>query len=101
MIYMQNHTILYSTIYNQLYMSTIITTSQLQKNIGEVTSKIGEKSYIVTNRGEGKMIILPYYDGCDKIIDEYMEDFEMYCNREKLIEKAKKSLESGESDFVI
>lgn len=88
-------------IYNKLYMATIITTSQLQKRIGEISSKIGEKSYIVTNRGEGKMIILPYYDGCDQIMNEYMEDFEMYMNKEKLQKEAEKSMESGRSDLVI
>ncbi len=98
---MKNGVKLYSTIYNHLYMSTIITTSQLQKNIGEVTAKIGKKSYIVTNRGEGKMIILPYYDGCNEIIDEYMEDYEIHCNREKLEKELKESLESGLSDLII
>jgi len=82
-------------------MATIITTSQMQKKIGEISSKIGEKSYIVTNRGEGKMIILPYYDGCDKIMDEYMEDFEMYINKEKLQKELRESKKSGRSDLVI
>lgn len=82
-------------------MTTIITTSQVQKKIGEITAGIGEKSYIVTNRGEGKIVMLPYFDGCDEFIDDYMEDYEMLKNREKLVKEAKKSLDSGLSDFKI
>lgn len=98
---MQAYNTIYSEIHNKLYMATIITTSQLQKRIGEITASIGVKSYIVTNRGEGRMIILPYFDGCDKIMNEYMEDYEMYLNKEKLQREAKESLKSGKSDLVV
>lgn len=96
---------LYSRIYgitnNQAYMSTIITTTKLQQKIGEITANISKKSYIVTNRGEGKLIILPYFDGCDEVVEDYMEDFEMYANREKLIKEFKESVDSGDSDLII
>lgn len=82
-------------------MSTIITTTQLQQKIGEITANIDKKSYIVTNRGQGKIILLPYFDGCDELIEDYMEDFEIMLNKEKLEKKWKESLSSGESDLVI
>lgn len=82
-------------------MIKIITTTQVQQRIGEFAKSVGETHYIVTNRGEGKIVMLPYFDGCDEMIEEYMEDFEMAQNREKLIKKYKKSNESGEGSLVI
>jgi len=105
LIKMTIYTKLYSRIYiltnSQTYMSTIITTSQLQQKIGKITASIKQKSYIVTNRGEGKMIILPYYDGCDRFIEDYLEDYEIALNKEKLEKEFEKSLNSGESNLVI
>lgn len=82
-------------------MSTIITTTHLQQKIGEISANISRKSYIVTSRGVGKIVLLPYFDGCDRIIEDYMEDFEMYANRDKLIKEFKESIASGNSDLVI
>ena len=105
LIKMTIYTKLYSRIYiltnSQTYMSTKITTSQLQQKIGKITEYIKQKSYIVTNRGEGKMIILPYYDGCDRFIEDYLEDYEIALNKEKLEKEFEKSLNSGESNLVI
>lgn len=91
----------YRILYNKLYMSTIITTTQLQQKIGEITANIDKKSYVVTNRGQGKIVLLPYFDGCDEFIEDYMEDFEMYANRDKLIKKFEESYNSGPSDLII
>lgn len=91
----------YRILYNKLYMSTIITTTQLQQKIGEITANIDKKSYVVTNRGQGKIVLLPYFDGCDGFIEDYMEDFEIMLNKEKLEKQWKESLASGESDLVI
>lgn len=98
---MNIYALIYIRIYNKTYMSTIITTSQVQKKIGKITSSIGKKSYIVTNRGEGKIVMLPYFEGCDEFIEDYMEDYEMLENREKLTKEAQKSLDSGLSDLKI
>ena len=73
----------------------------MQKKVGEITANIDKVSYIVTNRGKGKILMLPYFDGCDKWIDEYMEDFEMYCNKEKLQKDGIESMKSGDSDLTI
>lgn len=82
-------------------MIHIITTTQVQQKIGQISDSIGEKSYIVTNRGEGRMILLPYYDGCDDFIDDYMEDYEIMKNKDKLTKKYQESRDSGLSNLVI
>lgn len=82
-------------------MPIIITNSEFQKNVGKISRTIGEKPYVVTNNGKAKMIVLPYFELSDELVEDYMEDMEMWQNREKLKEKYKKSLESGISDFVI
>lgn len=82
-------------------MTKIITTTQVQQKIGELSQSIITTNYIVTNRGKGKIVMLPYFDGCDENISEYMEDFEIAKNQEKLEKKYRKSLQSGVSDLVI
>lgn len=82
-------------------MQSIITTTDLQRNIGEVSDNIDKSFYIVTNRGKGRMVVLPYFDGCDGVISEYMEDFDMYINKNELKKKYKESSDSGLSDLVI
>jgi len=82
-------------------MFHIITTTQLQKKIGDISKNIGEKTYIVTGRGIAKVVLLPYFDGCDDLIDDYMEEFEILKNKDKLQKWLKKSAESGMSDLVI
>lgn len=82
-------------------MSYIITTSQVQKKIGQITANIGKSTYIVTNRGMGKIVMLPYFDGCDEKIADYMEDYEIEMNKAKLVKELKKSSQSGESGLKI
>ncbi len=82
-------------------MARIITTTQMQQKIGQIADSIETTPYIVTNRGMGKIILLPYYDGCDEIIEDYMEDYEIWKNGDKLEKKWKASLDSGDSDLVI
>lgn len=82
-------------------MSTIITTTEVQQKIGEITANIDHKSYIVTNHGKGKILMLPYFDGCDQWAQDYMEDYEITVNKEKLEKKWKESLTSGKSDLVV
>ncbi len=82
-------------------MINLLTTTQVQQKIGQISDSIGEKSYIVTNRGVGRMVILPYYEGCDDFIADYMEDFEMIKNQKKLQEKYKQSSKSGKSTLIV
>lgn len=82
-------------------MTSIIPTTQVQQNIGKISATIGEKVYIVTNRGEGRIVMLPYFDGCDEYIRDYMEDFQMYQNRKKLKKEFTTSHNSGPSSLII
>ena len=82
-------------------MTKIITTTQVQQKIGALSESIAETNYIVTNRGEGRIVMLPYFDGCYENISEYMEDFEMIKNRDVLRERYAKSSKSGKSSLTI
>lgn len=79
----------------------IITTTELQQKIGDISKEIEKTTYIVTNRGKAKFVIVPYFDGCNELIEDYYEDFEIHQNKEKLSQRYKESLESGLSDFTI
>lgn len=82
-------------------MIKLITTSQVQQKIGQVSEAITETTFIVTNHGQGRIVMLPYFDGCDDNIADYMEDFEMMKNREKLCARYKKSSKSGKGSLTI
>jgi len=82
-------------------MNKIITSSQVQKEIGKLSKNIGEETYIVTVHGKGKIVMLPYFDGCNANMDEYMEDYEMIQNQEMLQVRYKKSSESGVSSLAV
>lgn len=76
-------------------MPHIITTTKLQQQIGKISHSITEQSYIVTNHGEGKIVMLPYFEGCDETIADYMEDFEMTQQAPALRKRYRKSVHSG------
>ena len=82
-------------------MPKIITTSELQKNIGKLLQFVGTSWAIVTSRGKAKVVMLPYFDDNDRAIEEYLEDYEISCNAEKLKKRWRESAESGVSDLVI
>lgn len=73
----------------------------MQQEIGKISANIGKNAYIVTNKGKGRMVLLPYFDGCDRYLEDYMEDYEMYSNKDKLQKRLQKSLDSGPSDLII
>ena len=82
-------------------MTKIITTSELQKHIGQLLAWLSRAIVIVTNRGKASAVVLPYFEENDEAIERYMEDFEMYSNAEKLRKEAQESYESGLSDLVV
>ncbi len=59
------------------------------------------KGIIVTSHGKPKMLMVPYFEESDELLDEYLEHYEMWKNRKKLKSDAAASLASGESDFVL
>jgi len=83
------------------HMTDIVTTSEVQQKIGQISATIDKKSYIVTNRGKAKMVILPYFPEGQGVIEDYLEDFEMWMNRDELKKKYQESVDSGDSDLVI
>ncbi|MBT4917192.1 hypothetical protein HON58_02020 [Candidatus Peregrinibacteria bacterium] len=82
-------------------MNRIVTTSEVQQKIGQITKSIDVETYIVTSHGKGKMILLPYFDGCDKNMADYMEDYEMMKNQGVLQKRYSESSGSGESSLII
>lgn len=82
-------------------MTKIISTTQVQKKIGEISKTITEKTYIVTNNGEGRIVMLPYFEGSFDLISDYMEEYQMRGNKENLQKRYKQSLKSGKSSLKI
>ena len=93
--------ILCNSIFHQLKMTKIITTSELQQTIGQVTEYASKSPVVVTNRGRAKLMILPYFDDNDDCVASYLEDFEMTRNKELLQSLYRDSAASGESDLVV
>ena len=58
-------------------MPRIITTSELQKNIGKLMQFVGRSWVIVTSRGKARGVILPYFDNNDEAVAKYLEAYEM------------------------
>lgn len=75
----------------------IITKKDLQKNIG----KIRDKAYLIVNRGKPESIIVPYFEGGEAWVEDYLEDYEMHRNSEKLQKELQQSWKSGLADLEI
>ena len=82
-------------------MPAIITNSELQRNPGKIAKDIGKKPRIVTIHGKPRMVLLPYFEENENLIEEYLEDYEMWKNQEKLQKKYKAASQSGASDLKI
>ncbi|PIR75820.1 MAG: hypothetical protein CO030_04495 [Candidatus Magasanikbacteria bacterium CG_4_9_14_0_2_um_filter_42_11] len=82
-------------------MNRIINTTQLQQKIGQVAKDVENNPYIVVNRGQARLVVLPYFDEGVEKIEEYFEDFSMRKNKKALQEVYKESLASGESDLRV
>lgn len=80
-------------------MAKIITTSELQKNIGKI-DKLA-KVIIVTKRGKGNTVMLPYFDDNEEAIEEYLEEYEMRQNKKALQKRYEDAAKSGLSDLKI
>ncbi len=79
----------------------IITTTELQKSIGQLAGYVTKSWVIVTKKGKPSAIMLPYFENNEEAVSEYLEDYEMNQNAEKLRAQLKASEESGLSDLVI
>ena len=81
-------------------MTTIINTTDLQKNVWTVSREIYKKNFIVTNKWRWRLRILPYFDWSDKYLEEYFENLEIFLNREKLKNQMEESKNSWKSNLV-
>jgi len=77
----------------------IISTSKVQKDIKILSDR--NNIYTFINNWEAKTMLIPYYEGLQSKIEDWIEDIEMYSNKEKLIKKWEESLASGLSDLTI
>ncbi len=77
----------------------IISTSKVQKNISILSDN--KNIYTVVNKGEPKTMIIPYFEWLQEIVEDYLEEMEIYSNKEKLSKKYKESKNSGLSDLII
>lgn len=46
-------------------------------------------------------MIVPYFEGSEVWVEDYLEEYEMRKNKNKLQKEMKQSLASGESDLAI
>lgn len=82
-------------------MATIINNSELQKKIGRFSKDIEQTTFTVINRGKPRMVILPYFDNNEDMIEEYLEAYEISKNRKILQKELQESLHSGLSSLTI
>lgn len=82
-------------------MAKIITTSELQKTIGQLVAYVSKSWVVVTKKGRPTAVMLPYFDDNESAIADYLEEYEMDKNRTVLQARLKESAESGLSDLVI
>lgn len=82
-------------------MAKIITTTELQKHIGQLLMFVTRSWVVVTRKGRPTAVMLPYFDDNESAIADYLEDYEMHVNREVLDARYKQSVESGRSGLVI
>jgi len=82
-------------------MNKVISNSHFQKIIGKISREIGNFYYTVVNRGIPKMVILPYFEGNEEFIEDYLEKYEIEKNKENIQKELQESLESGIDDFKI
>lgn len=77
----------------------IISTSKVQKNIAILSDNTN--IYTVINKWEPKTMIIPYFEGLQEVVEDYLENMEIYLNKEKLVKKYQNSKNSGLSDLII
>lgn len=82
-------------------MSKIVTTSDLQKNIGKISKEVEQTFFIVTNRGLAKMVLMPYFDDNDDLVQNYLEEYQMRKNKKELQKRYTQSIKSGKSNLKV
>lgn len=88
-------------LYNIECMAKIITTSQLQKTIGQLLFYVTQSWVVVTKKGRPTAVMLPYFDDNEEAVADYLEEYEVNRNRDALKARYRKSKESGPSSLVL
>jgi len=73
----------------------LTTPTKIQKNLSILSDT--KNIYTIIKNWEPKSILVPYFEW----IEDYIEDIEMYANRDKLVKELKESSESWLSDLII
>jgi hypothetical protein len=82
-------------------MAKIVTTSQLQKTIGQLISSIGASWLVITNKGHPKVIMLPYFDDSETAIADYMEEYKKSQKKIILQKKKKESHPKSNVRYIV
>ena len=72
----------------------IINTTELQQRVSQIVKDVQHKPHVVINKGKAKMILLPYFDGCDEFIEHYWRA----SHGPELQKRYQQSMHSGISD---
>lgn len=79
----------------------IVTTSDLQKNLGSVMNRSAQETVVVTKHGKAAVVMLPYFENNTAALQRYYEDMEMQQNKENLTDYYQQSLDSGRSGHFL
>ncbi len=81
--------------------ATLYSNTEFQKNPGKIAKSIAQKGGIITSHGKPTMLVLPYFEESAEWADQYLEDFEIWKNKQTLQQELQASQESGISDFSL
>jgi len=56
---------------------------------------------IIVVHGEAQQVILPYFEGCGDLLENYLEDYEIAQNNNQLNERYERLAAESPSDLVI
>ena len=82
-------------------MIKITTTTKVQRSIKDISKDVRISPHIATQRGEPTLVLLPYFEKSDELIDDYMEEYKLNQNKEKIEKELEESMNRGISDFRI
>ncbi len=82
-------------------MNNTFSSSELKDNYRKIKDIISESFAIITSRGKANAVMLPYYEGNEDAINEYLESYEIWKNRELLCKRYDDSVNSGISGLKI
>ncbi len=82
-------------------MNQIVTVAELQKNTSKITKAGSTSSVIITSHGKGRNVLLPYFEGAQEFIEDYLEAYEIKKNNDFLKSEINASAKSGLSELTI